>query len=327
MRRIALAVLLAFCAGLASVVADAQQPGKLIRIGVLTPQSRAASTPVWDSFRAGLRELGWEEGKNIVLESRYADGQFDRLPALAEELVKLNVSVIVAANSPGTRAAMSATKTTPIVMVEVGDPVATGFVASLARPGANVTGLSNMSRDLTQKRLELLKEAVPRASRIAVLLNPDDPITLPQWRDAEAAAGRLGVQLLRFEVRNADDLERAFAAAVAAKADAVLRLVDPLVVVLGAKTLDLLARYRLPAIMFARDEVVIGALMSYFADRRDYHRRAAIYVDRILKGAKTADLPIEQPIKFELAINLKTAKALGLTIPQSLLLRADQVIE
>jgi putative ABC transport system substrate-binding protein len=190
-----------------------------------------------------------------------------------------------------------------------------------------VTGISNMSRDLTQKRRELLKEAVPRASRIAVLLNPDDPITSPQWRDAEAAAGHLVVQLLRFEVRNANDLERAFEAAVAAKADAVLRLVDPLVVVLGAKTLDLLARYRLPAIMVARDEVERGALMSYFADRRDYHGRAAIYVDRILKGAKPADLPIEQPTKFELAINVKTAKALGLTIPQTLLQRADQVIQ
>jgi putative tryptophan/tyrosine transport system substrate-binding protein len=327
MRLIGLAIVLALGLTLAPLTADAQQADRPIRIGVLTPQSRAASAAVWDSFGTGLRELGWEEGKNVVTEFRFAEGRFDRLPVLAEELVKLNVNVIVAANSPGTRAAMTATKTIPIVMVEVGDPVATGFVASLARPGGNVTGISNMSRDLTQKRLELLKEAAPRAARIAVLLNPDDPITAPQWRDAEAAANSLGIRLLRFELRNTDDLERAFEAAVVAKADAVLRLVDPLAVVLGAKTLELLTRHRLPAMVVSREAVAAGALMSYFADRSDYHRRAAVYVDKILKGAKPADLPVEQPTKFELVINLKTAKALGLTIPPSVLGRADHIIE
>ena len=325
MRRIEL--ILALSVFLAPVAADTQQPIKPIHIGVLTPQSHDASTAVWASFVDGLRDLGWLEGKDFLLEFRFAEGKFDRLAVLAAELVKLNVKAIVAVNSPGTRAAMTATKSIPIVMVEVGDPVATKFVKSLARPGGNVTGVSSTSRDLTRKRLELLKEAAPRTRRIAVLLNPDDPTSAPQWRDAEAAASSLGVQLLRFEIRNPNDLERAFDGAVVAKADAVMRLVDPLVAVLRAETLELLSRHRLPAIMAAREEVENGALMSYFAEPNDSYRRAATYVDRILKGAKPGDLPVEQPTKFELAINLKTAKALGLTIPQTLLLRADEVIK
>ena len=310
----------------APLAAEAQQANPPPRVGVLTPQSRELSAASWAGFRQGLRELGWEDGRNLVIEARFADGKLDRLSALAEELVSLRVSVIVAANSPGTRAVMSATKTIPIVMVEVGDPVATGFVSSFARPGGNVTGVSNMSRDIGRKRLQLLKEAVPKALRIAVMLNPDDPITAPQWRDVEEAAGSLGVQLQRYEIRNMEDLERAFQAATAGRADAVLRLADPLVVVLGPKTVELVTRYRLPAMVYRRD-VETGALMSYFADVPDYHRRAATYVDRILKGARPGELPIEQPTKFELVINLKTAKALGLRIPPSLLLRADQVIE
>jgi putative ABC transport system substrate-binding protein len=258
----------------APLVAEAQQTGKAPRIGVLAAYSREASAFLWESFRHGLTEEGWEDGRNIIIESRFAEGKFDKLHALAEELVHLKVDMIVAVNSPGTRAAMAVTNSIPIVMVEVGDPVATGFVKSLARPGGNVTGVSSMARDLTHKRLELLKQAVPRASRIAVIMNQDDPITAPQLRDAEEAAGSLGLQLLRFEVRSADDLEPAFKAAVAAKADAVLRLVDPLVVVLAPKTVELLVRYRLPAIVVARHEVELGALMSYFADSRDAYRRA-----------------------------------------------------
>jgi len=311
----------------APLAAGAQPAGMPVKIGVLSPQSRETSAAGWAAFRRGLRDLGWEEGRNIAIEARFADGKLDRLHSLAEELLNLNVSLIVSQNSPGTRAAIVATKTVPIVMVEVGDPVATGFVTNLARPGGNVTGLTNMARDLTQKRLQILKEAIPSATRIAVMMDPGNPIVPAQWREAQSAADRLGVQLQRLEVRSADDLKRAFQTAVIGKAEAVLRLADPLAIVLGVETADLAKKHRLPLMVRARPEVEMGGLMSYYADALDYHRRAAIYVDKILKGAKPADLPIEQPTKFELVINLKTAKALGLTIPPSLLARADQVID
>jgi putative tryptophan/tyrosine transport system substrate-binding protein len=242
-------------------------------------------------------------------------------------LLKLDVRLIVAANSPGARAAIAATKTIPIVMVEVGDPVATGFVTNLARPGGNVTGISLMLLDLTQKRLAILKEAVPRAKRIAVIMNPDDPIIPMQWREAEAAAGPLGVRLQRLDVRNVGDLRRAFDAAVKDKADAVLRLADPLAGTLNPETVELAMRHRLPTMLRTRLEVEAGGLMSYYPNTRDYYRQAASYVDKILKGAKPGDLPIEQPTRLELVINIKTAKAIGLTIPQSVLWRADHVVE
>jgi len=310
-----------------SLAAEAQQVGTPAKIGILSPQSRETTAAALASFRQGLRDLGWEEGRNIVIEVRFADGKLERLRGLAEELLNLNVSLIVSQNSPGTSAAIAATKTVPIVMVEVGDPVATGFVTNLALPGGNVTGLTNMARDLTQKRLALLKEAVPGATRIAVIMDPGDPIVPAQWREAQSAADRLGVRLQRLEVRNADDLRRAFQTAVTGKADAVLRLADPLAIVLGVETADLAKKHRLPLMVRARPEVEMGGLMSYYANALDYHRRAASYVDRILRGATPGDLPIEQPTKFELIINLRTAKALGLTIPPSLLQRADQVIE
>jgi ABC-type uncharacterized transport system substrate-binding protein len=327
MRRIRLAVVLAVSLTLAPLAAEAQQAGKPMRIGVLTAQSRETSTASWESFRQGLRDLGWEEGRNLVIEARFADGKFDRLPAFAEELLHLNVSLIVAANSPGASAAISATKIVPIVLVEVGDPVATGFVTNLARPGGNVTGVSLNLLELTQKRLAILKEAVPRATRIAVIMNPDDPIIPMQWREAQVAAGRLGVRLQRLDIRNADDLRRAFEAAVKGKAEAVLRLADPLAGLLNAETVELATKHRLPTMLRNRLEVEAGGLMSYYPNTRDYYRQAAPYVDKILKGAKPGDLPIEQPTRFELVVNLKTAKAIGLTIPQTLLLRADQVIE
>jgi len=327
MRRIGLAAAFAVSLVLAPPAAEGQPEGMPVKIGVLSPQSRETSAAGWTAFRRGLRDLGWEEGRNIVIEARFADGKLDRLQSLAKELLNLNVSLIVSQNSPGTRAAMVATKTVPIVMVEVGDPVATGFVTNLARPGGNVTGLTNMARDLTQKRLQILKEAIPSAMRIAVMMDPGDPIVPAQWREAQSAADRLGVQLQRLEVRSADDLKRAFQTAVIGKAEAVLRLADPLAIVLGVETADLAKKHRLPLMVRARPEVEMGGLMSYYADALDYHRRAATYVDKILKGALPADLPVEQPTKFELVINLKTAKALRLTIPQTILLRADHVIE
>jgi len=327
LRRIGLAVVLALSFTLAPIAIEAQQEGTPVRIGVLSPQSRETSAAGWAAFRQGLRDLGWEEGRNIAIEARFADGKLNRLHGLAEELLNLNVRLIVSQNSPGTREAMVATKTVPIVMVEVGDPVATGFVTNLGRPGGNVTGLTNMARDLTQKRLQILKEAIPHATRIAVMMDPGDPIVPAQWREAQSAADQLGIQLQRLEVRSADDLKRAFKTAVNGKVEAVLRLADPLAIVLGVETADLAKKYRLPLMVRARPEVEMGGLMSYYADALDYHRRAATYVDKILKGAKPGDLPIEQPTKFELVINLKTAKALGLTIPQSLLLRADEIIQ
>ena len=322
---VAVTLILRLLFGLIST--DAHSAGEPVKIGVLSPYPRETSVAVWASFRQGLRDLGWEDGRNIVIEVRFADGKFERLRDLSEQLLKLNVSLIVAQSTPGARAAIAATKTVPIVFVEVGDPVATGIVTNLARPGGNVTGLTNMARDLTQKRLELLKEAVPSAKRIAVIMDPDDPIIPPQWREAKAAADQLGVQLQRCEMRNADDLWRAFQAAVRYKANAVLRLSDPLATVLGVETADLAKKHRLPLMTRSRQEVEFGGLMSYYADALDYHRRAASYVDRILRGAQPGDLPVEQPTKFELVINLKTAKAIGLSIPQSLLLRADHVIK
>jgi ABC-type uncharacterized transport system substrate-binding protein len=318
---------LTFGALSAPLAGEGQVAGRPVKIGVLSPQSPATSQASLTAFRQGLHDLGWEEGRNIVVEFRFADGKMERLHDLATELLKLNVELIVAQNTLGVRAAIDATKAVPIVMVEVGDPVATGFVTKLAHPGGNLTGLTNMAHDLTRKRLQLLKEAVPSATRIAVIMNPSDPIVPPQWRDAQSAAERLGVQLQRLEMRNAEDLRRAFQMAVAGKAKAVLRLADPLSLVLGTETADLAIKHRLPLMVRARPEVEMGGLMSYYANPLDYHRRAASYVDRILKGARPGDLPIEQPTKFELLINLKTAKALGLTIPQTLLLRADQVIE
>ena len=315
MRLIGLAIILAVSLTLAPLAAEGQQAGKPVKIGVLSPQSRELSLAVWDTFRQALRDLGWEDGRNIVIELRFSEGKNERLRGLAEELLRLNVSLIVAVNSPGARAAIDATKTVPIVMVEVGDPIATGFVTNLARPGGNVTGRTNMALDLTQKRLALLKEAVPSAKRIAVIMNPDDPIIPAQWREAQSAADRLGLQLQRFDVWNAEDLRRAIQTAVNRKADAVLRLADPLAGVLNAETVDLAAKYRLPTMLRARRDVEAGGLMSYFPNAHDCHRRAASYVDRILKGAKPGDLPIEEPTKFELVINMRTAKAIGLTVP------------
>ena len=309
------------------LAAEAQQPAKVPRIGVLQTGSASVNRHFVDALRQGLREFGYVQGQNIVIEERWAEGRFDRLPALAGELVLLRVDLIVTAGTPAARAAKEATRTIPIVAVAVGDPVGTGLVASLARPGANLTGFADISVDLSAKRLEFLKNVVPTASRIAVLWNPAHPTNPLQLRETELAAQTLGLTLQPLEVRGADDFEHAFAAMVKGRAAALVVLADPITILHRGRLADLAAKNRLPAIYAFRELAEAGGLMAYGTNLPDLFRRAATYVDKILKGAKPADLPIEQPTKFELVINMKTAKALGLKIPQSVLIRADEVIQ
>ncbi len=309
--------------------AEAQDAGKVARIGRLEQGSR--STPD-EAFRQGLRELGYVEGQNIVIEYRYADEKAERLPDLAAELVNLKVNVIVSGGTLAPLAAKQATSTIPIVLAAAGDPVGTGLVTNLAKPGGNVTGLSNLSRDLTAKRLQLLKEIVPRLSRVAVLWNAANIVAALHIPEIEAAARTLGLQVQSLEVRGPDDfenalLERRLLAALRGGGAALFLVDDPLVMRYRMPIADFAVRNRLPATAIYKNFAEAGGLMTFGASLADLYRRAAIYVDKILKGAKPGDLPIEQPTKFEFVINLKTAKALGLTIPPSLLLRADQVIE
>ena len=304
----------------------AQQAGKQYRVGVLLPAAAQWTLAQEGVFRETLRDLGYNEGTNLTIELRDAAGRLERLPQLAAEIVRANVDVIVAVNTPGTRAAIDATKTIPIIMGLVGDPVATGFVTSLGRPGGNVTGVSTQLGELAAKRLQLLTEAVPTATRIAVLMNPDDPVVQPQIPDTKTAAGRLGIETEFLAVRDIGDLERAFATLLEWRAQAILRLAGQGQMV-AQPTIELALRHRLPTMLILKSDVTAGALMSYDADRVAAFRRVAQYVDKILKGAKPADLPVEQPTMFELVINLKTAKAIGLTLPQSIVVRADEVIE
>src|SRR5213594_1479201 len=311
-----------------SLAAEAQEykAGKVARIGLLSQGSPTSGQHIREAFRQGLREVGYVDGQNIVIEYRYAEGKAERLPDLAAELLRLKVDVIVAGGTPAPLAAKRATRTIPIVMAAAGDPVGTGLVASLAQPGGNVTGLSNFSAELTGKRLQLLKEVVPGVSRVAVLWNAANPVAALLMRETEAAARTLGVQVQSLEVRGLDDFENALPAAISGGAGALFVIDDPLVFSSRMRIADFAARNRLPATAFYKEFAKAGGLMAYGPNLTDQFRRAAIYVDKILKGAKPADLPVEQPTKFELVINLKTAKALGLTIPQSVLLRADQVI-
>ncbi len=325
MRMIGLALALALGMLAAPLGAGAQAAERVSRIGYLSAASR--SDLFEGAFRQGLRELGYVEGQTVTIEYRFAEGRVDRLPKLAAELVGLKVDLIVTAGMNAARAVREATKTTPIVMAAGGDPVAAGIVASLARPGGNVTGFSFMSPDLGGKRLELLKEAMPRVSRVAVLFNPANVGSVLERKSTEDAAGALGARLQPLEVRRVDDLEGAFRAAAKKRAQALIAFRDALVEAHRGRILDLAARGRLPTMFEQRDFVEAGGLMSYGPNLPDLFRRAATYVDKILKGAKPADLPVEQPTRFELVINLKTAKALGLTIPQSILIRADQVIQ
>ena len=310
------------------VVAQAQQAKKVPRIGFLTGASPAANAARIEAFRQGMRELGYVEGKTIVIEWRSAEGKPDRLPALAAELVRLKVDIIVSGGPAPTRPAKEATSTIPIVMGFDNDPVGSGFVASLARPGGNITGLSTLAVEISGKRLELLKEIIPGLSRVAVFGSSTFPGNAQALRETEFAAGVLAVQSQYLDVRASKDYETAFREAKKARADAVLMLVWGAALASHRKQLvELAAKSRLPAIYADREHVEAGGRMAYGVSITDLYRRAAIYVDKILKGAKPADLPVEQPTKFELVINLKTAKALRLTIPQSILLRVDEVIE
>ena len=317
-----LALILAVLA--APLAAEGQQVGKVYRIGYLSIAS--GPSPRTEALRQGLRELGYIEGKNITIEYRFAQEKADRLRGLATELVNLKVDLIVTGGPTATRAAQQATRTLPVVMAWGGDPVEARFVASLAQPGSNITGLTSMATELGSKRLGLLKEAVPHISRVAVLWNPSHSEASASFRETEGATRALGLSLESIEVRSAADLEGAFRRAVTRHADALTVLLDPVTLLNEAKVAELAARSRIPSIFYERRFATAGGLMAYGPLDEDLHRRAAGYVDKILKGAKPADLPVEQPTKFELVINLKTAKALGLTIPPSLLQRADEII-
>ena len=310
------------------VIAEAQQTGKVPRIGYLSPTSPSVSPTRIEAFRQGLRELGYVEGKNIVIEYRYAEGKFDRLAALAAELVRLKVDLIVTTGPTVTRAAKETTTTVPIVMATDTDPVGNGFVASLARPGGNITGLSALAPELSGKQLELLKEILPRLSRVAVFGTSSNPGNAQILKEVRLAAGAFGVKLQYLEVRGLKDIETAFRAASKERAEAVLYLVAGLVDA-GHRTeiTELALKSRLPAIYQSRRYVEDGGLMSYGVNIADLDRRAATYVDKILKGRTPADLPVEQPKKFEFMINLKAAKQIGLTIPPNVLVRADKVIK
>jgi putative ABC transport system substrate-binding protein len=298
------------------------------RVGHLSGSSEAASKPFLVAFREGMRALGYVEGQNWVLDERYAGANMERLASLAQTLIQRKPDVLLVSTTPGNVAAKAATSTIPIVMVLVADPVGAGIVPSLAHPGGNITGITNIQAELAAKRLEILKEIVPIAKRIAVIVNPDNPNAPPQMRSAEVAARKLGIVLGPvLEMRTPDDLEKAFEGAVRARADGAIRMIDALVFMLRKETASLAAKYRLPVIYPSREDVEAGGLVAYGTNIPAQYRQAAGFVDKILRGAKPADLPVEQASTFDLAINLKTAKALGLTIPPSLLQRADQVIE
>jgi len=311
----------------ASRVAHAQPAGKVHRIGYLGSGSSTSNPHLPGAFRQGLRELGWIEGQNIIIEYRFADGHLDRLPALAAEVVGLKVDIIAASPTPAALAAKNATGTIPIVFTSVPDPVGLGLVASLARPGGNVTGLTySVGFNIFGKDLELLKEAVPKARRVAVLSNPASPSQPLTVSEIRGAARSLGLQLLLVEARGPGDFDGAFAAMAKERVGALFVVTDPAFIPHRARLAELTAKNRLPSIFTQREDAEAGALMSYGPSLSDMYRRAATYVDKILKGAKPADLPVEQPTKFELVINLKTARAIGFTLPQSLVQRADEVI-
>jgi ABC-type uncharacterized transport system substrate-binding protein len=306
-------------------VAEAQQPKKLYRIGMIERTSTVINAANVDSFRQGLREHGYVEGETFVVEYRSADGRDDRFPGLATELVRLKVDLILTRGTPAALAAQNATGTIPVVIIGVGDPVGQGLVASLARPGRNITGLSAAVTEIYPKRVQLLRELVPRATRVSVLFNMSNPALPPQWKEIETAARSLGIEPHLLDVRTTGDLEPAFDTATRQRADALIVGLDTLTQANQRSIVDLVAKRRLPAI-YASTEFA-GGLVVYGVNYPEMYRHAASFAHKIFKGANPADLPVEEPTKFELVINLKTARALGLTIPRSLLVRADQVIE
>jgi putative ABC transport system substrate-binding protein len=308
--------------------AEAQQPKKLPRIGYLTVASRTGSAHLTEGLLQGLRELGYVEGQNIVIEYRWADGNFDRLPELAADLVRLKVDVIVTAVTQASLAAKNATATIPIVMVAVANPVDSGLIASLARPGANISGTSVMNDEVVGKQLELLKEILPKISRVAAMWNPANPVFQKlQLRAVEATAWTLNVSLQKVEARDQDEIERAFKAIVKERTRALHVLPDPVFTTHRGQIADLAIKYRLPTVSGTIEAAAAGMLMSYGPNFPESYRRAATYVDKILKGAKPADIAVERSTKFELVVNLKTAKQIGVTIPQMVLVKADKVIK
>ena len=312
------AILFALCSSVGA------QPKNVYRIGYLWPTRPASTDLGTDAFRRGLRELGYIEGQNLVFEFRFADGKVDRLPALAAELVRL--IVVVAVGGPSILTAKKATETIPIVMTNAGDPVDQGFVATLARPGGNITGLSSLTHDLAGKRLELLKETVGKLSRLAVLWHPETAGSALAWKENQLIAQKLNLQLQSLEVRGAEDLSTAFQAATKERTQGLVVLRSPIIAIERKRIAELAIKNRLPAIYDDRAYAEAGGLFSYGTNQAELYRRAAVFVDKILKGSKPADLPVEQPTKFELVINLKTAKQIGLAIPPNVLARADRVI-
>ncbi|HYE93388.1 MAG TPA: ABC transporter substrate-binding protein [Terriglobales bacterium] len=317
-------VLLAACLAPIADVA-AQRPARAVRVAHVSGTGAAPSKPYVAAFRESLRALGWSE-QHVVIDERYAEGNVQRLPGLLQELIERKPDILLVATTPGNLAAKAATSTIPIVFALVADPVGAGIVASLARPGANVTGVTNIVAELAGKRVELLRELVPTATRVAVIVNPDDQNAPLQLRHAEATAKRLGIQLTPIlEVRNLADLEKAFETAAKANVPAAMRMIDPLVFIYRKETAALAAKHRVPVIYPTRDEVEAGGLIGYGSNIPEQFRQAAVLVDRILQGAKPADIPVQQPTKFDLVINAKTAKALKIAIPASLLVRAEVV--
>jgi putative ABC transport system substrate-binding protein len=320
---------LAALAGAAALpyAARAQQSGKVWRVGMLDTTSATLNAKNVDAFKASMRALGYVEGQNLIIDYRSADGRLERLPALAAELIGLKCDIIVTRGTPPAQAAKAATRTVPIVMASIAEPVETGLIESLARPGGNITGLSAFVTQLAQKRIELLKELAPQIARIGYLTNISNASVPAQWDETKLAAQALGLQALMFDVRKPEDIAPSFEAAIVKRINAFTVSNDSVLMASRRAVTELAARHRLPTVYASREYIDAGGLISYAAHYPDLYRRAASYVDRILKGAKPADLPVEQPTKLEIVVNLKAAKALGLTVPPTLLARADEVIE